>query len=473
MIRVLLVEDSDIVVEQVRGWLAASSPACELLVATNRDDALQVLTGTEDFDLIVCDLNIPLREGSLDGREEYGMEVHAAARAHHRGTPCLFLTGHADDIDTHDELSAGGVDDIFGTGGLVPLVRLIRKLYSERAGDYIANMAEQTAALDAIALDRGQLELDAFDERAVRIFLRRHKAIRGELRPLGGLSGARTFAVRAFDQDGVRRALAFGKVSTRAAIEDEERRFQQFVSVHLDPACLPVLAGHVLSGAGRRAGVFYSFAERYDRCLFDVVGEDPDRSVDVLAGLREAMAPWHNTGMQGTLDLRKLRKHGISDDQLHRWLPSLGPLDLHAIETWSATCPVGPQHGDLHGGNVLVDADGRVLLIDFGDVERRCLGFDPVTLELSLIFHPDRPMDRPVSVDACTRWANVEEFAEATPFPHFVRACRAWMTDAAGEAAVMAIAYAHALRQLKYPDTPKDLAMAVATAAGSRLLELM
>lgn len=473
MIRVLLVEDSDVVVEQVRGWLSTASPTCDLLVATNRDDALGILSGTQDFDLIVCDLNIPPRSESLDGREEYGMEVHSLARIQHRGTPCLFLTGHADDIDIHDELSAGGLEDVFGTGELVPMVRLIRKLYSDRAGDYIANMANEISALDSIGLNTGGLDLDPFDQRAIRIFLRRHKAVSGALRPLGGLSGAKTFAVRALDQEGARRALAFGKVSTRPAVEDEERRFQQFVSVHLDPSCLPVLAGHVLGGAGRRAAIFYSFGERYDRCLFDVLGEDPSASADVLATLRTALEPWHNTGMQGTLDLGAMRQGGISDDALREWLPSLGQLDIESIEAWNTPCAIGPQHGDLHAGNVLVDSDGRVLVIDFGDVDRRCLGFDPVTLELSLLFHPDRPNEQPVTPEACAHWARIDEYADATPFPHFVRACRAWSIDAAGEIALMGIAYAHALRQLKYADTPKDIALTVANAAGSRLLELL
>jgi CheY-like chemotaxis protein len=471
LISVLLVEDSDIVVGQVRAWLAVSSPDCELILATNRDDALQALGGEVDFDLIVCDLNIPPRQDSLDGREEYGMEVHAAARVQHQGTPCLFLTGHADDVDTHDELSAGGVDDIYGTGELVPMVRLIRKLYSERAGDYIATMANEVDELDSIELDTGGLEVDDFDERSVRIFLRRHKAVRGQLRPLGGLSGAKTFVVRAFDEHGVRRALAFGKVSSRAAVEDEERRFQQFVSVHLDPASVPVLAGHVLAGAGRRAAVFYSFAERYDRCLFDVLRDDPDGAVRALDALRVATAPWHNTGMQGNVNVGDLRRRGLQDAVLEEWTPSLANLDVHAIEQWSGACSIGPQHGDLHAGNVLIDPDGRVLLIDFGDVERRSLGFDPVTLELSLLFHPDRSTET-LSIDACTRWASVDEFADATPFPDFVRACRAWTIDAAGEIAAMGLAYAHALRQLKYEDTPKEVAFAIASAAGSRLLEL-
>ena len=153
----LLVEDSDLSIEQVRGWLAQSSPDCELLTIGDRDTAVATLEAEgDDFDLIICDLNIPPRVDSLDGREEYGLQVHQVARQHHRGTPSLFFTGHADDIDTHDELSLGGVEDIYGTGELVPLVRLIRKLYAERAGEYIAIMSAEIDELDHIELrDRG------------------------------------------------------------------------------------------------------------------------------------------------------------------------------------------------------------------------------------------------------------------------------------------------------------------------------
>jgi hypothetical protein len=167
-----------------------------------------------------------------------------------------------------------------------------------------------------------------------------------------------------------------------------------------------------------------------------------------------------------------LRRIGLKDDAMDQFRNDLG-FDFLSIEERRLAAPFGPQHGDMHGKNVLVDRAGHVMLIDFGDVERRPLGLDPVVLELSLIFHPDRP--RPGSeppVDACMHWADVDQFAGATAFPGFVKACRDWALQVAGERQVLCLTYAHAVRQLKYPETDKAKAVAVARAAAARLEQL-
>ncbi len=82
-------------------------------------------------------------------------------------------------------------------------------------------------------------------------------------------------------------------------------------------------------------------------------------------------------------------------------------------------------------------------------------------------------MEPEVSADECALWADIENFAIRTEYPQVIRACRRWALEAAGsESVVMALAYAHAVRQLKYPDTDKGVAISVARAAGARLLDL-
>ncbi len=471
MNRVLLIEDSDVVVGQVHDWIQANSPGCILEVVGDRDAAINCLLETDnEYDLIICDLSIPTREGSLDARPEYGLQVYEVAHLQHPGTPCLFFTGHADDIDTYDHLGAGGLDDMFGSGALVPMVRLIRKLYAERAGDHIADMSSEIRSLDEIAVDVGDLNLSQYEVRVVQIFARRHKGNRAKLRALGGLSGTKTFGVEVFDQDGFGRASAFGKIASRAAVEDEERRFQQFVSVHLDPSCIPVLAGHVLSGAGKRAGLFYSFAERFNRSAFDVIETDETQSLQVLEALRSATVPWHNTGMFREVSVADLRRASMPDESMELYKQTLKDIDWQLAEQRVFTAPYGPQHCDLHGKNVLVDSSGRVMLIDFGEVERRSLGLDPIVLELSLLFHPDTPAPLP-SVEACEKWADVDQFAHQTAFPAFVTGCRAWALDAGGPDLVLGLAYAHTVRQLRYQDTDKERALAIIRATVARLIE--
>jgi Ser/Thr protein kinase RdoA (MazF antagonist) len=45
-------------------------------------------------------------------------------------------------------------------------------------------------------------------------------------------------------------------------------------------------------------------------------------------------------------------------------------------------------HGDLHGSTALVSASGSAVVVDYGDVAEGPASLDPVTLELSLILHP-------------------------------------------------------------------------------------
>ena len=127
------------------------------------------------------------------------------------------------------------------------------------------------------------------------------------------------------------------------------------------------------------------------------------------------------------------------------------------------------SHADLHGGNVLVKPTGQPLLIDYGDVGPGPSPMDPVTLELSLVFHPDSSAASSgwPTTDQCRAWANLDQFVAGCPFESFVRACRDWAFESAnvGERVVYAVAYAYALRQLKYPGTDSLKALAIAEAA--------
>ena len=51
-------------------------------------------------------------------------------------------------------------------------------------------------------------------------------------------------------------------------------------------------------------------------------------------------------------------------------------------------------------------------------------------------------------------------------------ACRDWAYAVASPATVLATAYVHAARQLKYPDVSDDVALAVAESAAKALVQL-
>jgi hypothetical protein len=67
------------------------------------------------------------------------------------------------------------------------------------------------------------------------------------------------------------------------------------------------------------------------------------------------------------------------------------PRELHdriAAAARPLACIIGPNHGDLHTGNVMVRG-GDAILIDFGSANHGPLTADPATLEVSLMFGTD------------------------------------------------------------------------------------
>ena len=113
------------------------------------------------------------------------------------------------------------------------------------------------------------------------------------------------------------------------------------------------------------------------------------------------------------------------------------------------------------------------MVIDFGDAGPAIGSLDPVTLELSTIFHAEHtrlPTGWPTEADMAL-WATPEAFAERCPFGPFILGCREWaLAVAASPEELVAMAYAYAMRQLKYDDTRKPLVRALIRACIARLV---
>jgi hypothetical protein len=122
----------------------------------------------------------------------------------------------------------------------------------------------------------------------------------------------------------------------------------------------------------------------------------------------------------------------------------------------------------MHGENVLVSPDGSAVIIDYGDVDEGTASLDPITLELSLLFHPKGPLRGgawPSHAQAVS-WGNLDQYVQGCPAEAFVRECRAWASSAAaGNREVAVTAFSYLMRQLKYGDTDKALALALLAGA--------
>jgi two-component system chemotaxis response regulator CheY len=89
MKKVLIVDDSPLARQVVRAAVQASIPQCEMVEAGDGAAALRLL-GTRGFDLVVCDLNMPV----LDGQ---GLIVRMRGLPLHKRTPVMVLSSLVND----------------------------------------------------------------------------------------------------------------------------------------------------------------------------------------------------------------------------------------------------------------------------------------------------------------------------------------------------------------------------------------
>jgi hypothetical protein len=81
--------------------------------------------------------------------------------------------------------------------------------------------------------------------------------------------------------------------------------------------------------------------------------------------------------------------------------------------------------------NVLVNPHGEPTLIDYGEVRRANAALDPVTLELSAVFHPamiGKLAGWPSEAQA-NAWHDLDAYCDGSPIDGFVRECRAWAVE--------------------------------------------
>jgi hypothetical protein len=168
-----------------------------------------------------------------------------------------------------------------------------------------------------------------------------------------------------------------------------------------------------------------------------------------------------------------VRRDRVAAPDIEPFLPALGK-DWGEFEKQKVPMVRALQHGDLHGGNVLVGDSAIPLLIDFANVEELPAGFDPVVLELSLVFHPDSPFRAHPwpTLEQCARWDDLDVYTRGCPAEELVRTCRAWALRETAPVSMYALVYAEALRQLAYVSEEAERATAIAQAASRRGLQL-
>jgi CheY-like chemotaxis protein len=453
--RILLVENEVSSVDTFNEELGLAGIDAEVVVVASRDSALARLTDDE-FDVIMCDLRIPSTDGALDEEDQHGVLVIREATTSHPITPILILSGFGS-IDNIGELVNRPQRDLYGTFQQVSMVRHTPKKNYAQCMEELRAIEAELKSLNEINI-RGALELTEGDGHALRVYARPRGGATIRIEPVSsGLSDAIPLRVAIHGSEDDLRGSAFAKIDTSAAIDSEELRFRTYVNGVLPAGSFAPVADKIPTYGGRSALV-YSLVAGDPRSLFAVLGADQALAVRIVERLREQESRYWTHGApieRVTVGDIRVSRAGREDlIALH-----LGDLDWEWLEEQEVVVRRAPQHGDLHGENILVDDTDRPFLIDFAQTGPAAVSLDPVELELSLLFHQN---GRQVasgwpSTSDLPRWPLVADYASTSPIGAFVLATRRWAEEnGEGWRPVLANAYGHSVRQLAYEDVAPE-----------------
>ena len=261
--------------------------------------------------------------------------------------------------------------------------------------------------------------------------------------------------------------MTVAKLGPLEAVRDEKHRYDRFVAPILPVGSFATFVELVSAGGGATGALFHRLADDYRKSLFDVLATEADKAPRVVSRLRTQLRPWSETPQMTEVLLAEVRASLVEDTVVADHVSAGLSSSWSEIERQRLYVKRCTSHGDLHGGNVLVAAPQKPVLIDFGRTGSAQAALDPLTLELSLALHPDSPLlgSGWPSVDQAAAWADLDEYVDGCPAAAFVRACREWAYDVgAGDREVAAVVYGYAVRQLKYGHAD-DVAVAIANAA--------
>lgn len=466
--RLLLIEDDQKQAAAIEQACCPDPSQATIDVIANAADA-EVAVEDGEYDLVICDLALPADERRFDPDTAQGVRLFKLIRERSQGTPVIILSGNADLQMMQDFFQASRAADLYGTRTEQPLVQFFEK---ERLLDCVAAVRThiaRTVQLDLLEVRRPtDVELSLSQERAVRIYGRICGAFVATLHPLdGGLSESRTFRAGFADQTGGSAGSVVIKLGSLQSVLREAARYGDVA------AKLPVgLGAHILSvvdaGAGKSGALIYQLADEYDSSLFALLRDRDAVAATAVQRLRGRLYDWVKDEPVIVKPLSEIRRGLIADLKVReadRSYSAERGIDISIRQSF--------VHGDLHGANILVTSRGEPTLIDYGEVRRANAALDPVTLELSAVFHPAMAGhlgDWP-SQGQCGNWVDLDAYCVGCPVEDFVRECRAWAYDVSGsDFEVPASAYAYATRQTKYREATRPLAEAIADSTLAQIL---
>lgn len=473
--KILLVEDELAFSSEVIAEIDLIIGSGNVELASNKEEAISKID-SGFYDLILLDLKIPAFPGALDIDTNHGEAVFGHCRSQAEGTPICFLTASSTVAFVmrllNDHSSLG---DYWGENSNQVGVRVIPKAKLSEALDYIAECNEKVRRLHEIEVKSGEaVELSLETQRVLRLFTSRIGGVACDYSVLkGGMSKVSVYKALIENDSGRCISMAVGRIGDCTFLQDEGRRFDSIVSA-LGVGSFPSRLIAITCGAKSTGGIFYRLADRHGNSFFDYVLRDDKFPSDIIARLKDVLQPWVAGSNTKRVSIRTLRQCLVSDEDALSSAQKYSVTWQDEIEAINIVVPWGSIHGDLHGGNILISEKLEPILIDFGDADGGGIPLDPTTLLLSPFFHPDLAdkMKEVFTVEKVIQMLDAFGHRDGPEVSSYFSACLDWIKESCNNSqkAIYASIYSFALKQLKYPDTDKELAKLILELSREKIL---
>ncbi|UKA01951.1 response regulator [Photobacterium damselae] len=470
---VLVVEDDSDIADFIASTFKAECAQVNISIVSSRDEAFELLGSGAFFDYVTLDLSIPDVSGSFEKDASNGLAVLGKVIEVSAGTPILILTGTSTPDMFQDFLGNSNQVDIWGTGKERGTIEHLTKTRIGELSDKIKKAYSEFSSILEVELLTGAESLPIEHDRLIRVFTNFYGGSLGEVRQIGGgLSVAKVYSVQIKDTSGCIIHRAICKCGPKEDIKVDADNYQSFIN-RLKPEATPRILGHFRYAAGSICGVFYGLAENYDDSFFGaslnvVLDEELETSI------KSMLVPWHSSSRHVRKTIRDIRQQLVTDETATKLYEQFNLVEAHAFESQGVNCKVSCTHGDFHGENILLDVPSKkATLIDYGDVSEGVSIIDPLTLECSFLFHPATigKLGSWPTKDNLANWENLDAYVDGCPVEKSIRFCREWAYEiGVGNRELAASLYSYALRQLKYDDTDKEIAISL-IGASYRLYE--
>lgn len=465
--RILVVEDdrvlADALVDRITREIDAVVTRAESLGEAQRS------IEAETFDAAIVDLRIPSEQDAGDASVAFGKAAEATLAGSQPGTLRVFLTA-SDAGQVVDELSAGGSGDFFLCDDPFGLVKYFPKTGIDGLDQCVSCLRQHAirlASLDSVELS-GADELNIDSRRALALTVRRVGATQGRVLRQSGLSAATTALLECFDGNGNLVGNAFCKSGPPEEIERELRGYD-LARFQLPSTNFPMLSEVLDTGIGRTRALVFTQAPS-TTTFFAQLDADDSAAATVAGRLSTVLAAWRQTADRSIRKLDQLIADEITDEVAANHAAGLTGLGLHDLDSLEIDLLSYVQHGDLHGANLFVTDALDPFLIDFEQTGIKPGPADAVSLELSVLFHPESPLHgAPPSAEQLTAWLSPDAAAAMPGVGPISAACRDWAHGAGhSEAEYAAATLLYCLWILNHTDQP-ETALSIARSAVQQL----